>query len=968
MRVSLNGVWEAGELRDYTLNVPVPGLATDPARMNDGALWYRRSVPLPAGDWTHATLELGGARFCPTVYVNGERVSHQPGGMTITTHPLQSDAVKPGNTILLEVELQSLKDVDEFDASRIPPADHWRTNISSCLWDHVTLHLHGPTYFRRVIPVPQLNDRQVLVRWQLEHRLGAAQDHILDLEVTDTSGRLLACVSTPIAGDAGATAIPFWPGIAYWTPETPVCYRLSATLRARDGRRYDWFECALGIKEFCTEGHGFLLNGEPVRLRAGTVVWHRWVRDEEARSLAFDTDWFEEKIARRLLERGANTLRYHLGTPPEAFLSLCDRLGLLVQAEWSFFHGMDASYESLLEQWRNWLDVCARHPSVSLIHAWNETEGERLAIAFSALNALEPDYPRWAIGHRDVIHVHKYWWSLFENVGLYYDSATQFSKPIMADEFGGNYLDGEGNPGGYPTVRESFLRFLGPNHDAALRLQLHTESNASIAEYWRRLGAAGFSPFCIAGSYEDGSHHFLGPLQEGKPKPVWDALTAAYSPLSASLEVWDRNYEPGQTVTVPVHLINDTAEAAELHAVIGAQAADAADMVVSTPLTVTVKPHHSEQVSAQLTLPAETGNWSLRAVLTNPPENVTRPVVSQWRIRTMEVQVPARLQQARIALAENEFELREFLSAHELVLCALDDPDANLLVGSKATWEKLQSRHAPDLLPLLERQMLRGASLVLLDVGPTHLGQGYLPVGELGPLQGRPVVRVPNTVSVKLVGNIQAHFKEVAEPESCVHPSEQGLVLWRGMDQQATWLWNGLRGGLVAPADDMEVSGLSQEAFLAQWTARGADPDLVQSDSYYAYELAGFCAFSTQPNDKVTIEQLRRKVRHLFEDAPALQHVIDPNAKVKMIDLAAGYRAESHGSATTLTPLVLCGKNLTRTPVVEIGFSNGGKLLLSQLITAGRLANDYGTPGLYGLRTDPAARQFALNLMAHTLR
>ena len=137
-----------------------------------------------------------------------------------------------------------------------------------------------------------------------------------------------------------------------------------------------------------------------------------------------------------------------------------------------------------------------------------------------AIKELAVEYPPLVISHRDVLHIHKYWWSIFENVGVYYDSADVFGMPVMADEFGGNYLDGEANPGLYPTVAESFLRFLGGKHTKELRLQLHTEANARVAEYWRRIGAAGFSPFCIAGSPEDGNHHFMGRLEEADPKPV----------------------------------------------------------------------------------------------------------------------------------------------------------------------------------------------------------------------------------------------------------------------------------------------------------------------------------------------------------------------------------------------------------------------------------------------------------------
>ena len=48
----------------------------------------------------------------------------------------------------------------------------------------------------------------------------------------------------------------------------------------------------------------------------------------------------------------------------------------------------------------------------------------------------------------------------------------------------------------------------------------------------------------------------MWPLRDGCPKPVLDALTAAYAPVSLSLDVWDRNYLVGQQLSLPLHLFN----------------------------------------------------------------------------------------------------------------------------------------------------------------------------------------------------------------------------------------------------------------------------------------------------------------------------------------------------------------------------------------------------------------------------
>src|SRR5437868_484843 len=46
--LSLNGRWEMGFARKYTSTVNVPSIATDPTKMGEDVLWYRRQVKLPA--------------------------------------------------------------------------------------------------------------------------------------------------------------------------------------------------------------------------------------------------------------------------------------------------------------------------------------------------------------------------------------------------------------------------------------------------------------------------------------------------------------------------------------------------------------------------------------------------------------------------------------------------------------------------------------------------------------------------------------------------------------------------------------------------------------------------------------------------------------------------------------------------------------------------------------------------------
>lgn len=116
------------------------------------------------------------------------------------------------------------------------------------------------------------------------------------------------------------------------------------------------------------------------------------------------------------------------------------------------------------------------------------------------------------------------------------------------------------------------------------------------------------------------------------------------------------------------------------------------------------------------------------------------------------------------------------------------------------------------------------------------------------------------------------------------------------------------------------------------------------------------------------MQKLREKVKFLVEDAPALAMTVNPKAPITTTDLVKEYHESLNGKAENLQPLASAGKNLTRTPIVAISFgADKGKLILPQLITAKRLGKGYGDKGLYGIRYDPAATQFVLNMLKNSI-
>ena len=953
--IDLNGEWERGLNREYDRRVELPSVTENAAEKTPGKLWFRRSVKLPKGNWSHATLYLKGARFNPEVYVNGEIVSKKDGGMAPTFHPLDSKKVKPGNNIVIEIALASLSDFDETNASYIALADQWRSNISSCIWDDIVLELHGNARLSRVIPFTDMDNDRVKIACETKGKGASLKKPVWVCSVFENE-KLLAQGKS----DTDTVMIDFNRKIKSWSPENPHLYKLRTQLF--DGNRLvDSKEMNYAPKTFEVKDKQFYLNGNPYKVRAGSVVWHRWVRNKEGQELGWDTTWFKKNVVLRLKEHGANTLRFHLGNPPERILELCDRYGLLVQYEWLFFHGMPASENSLVEQFPDWLDLGMKHPSTAIIHPYNETEGEgQMETMWNALNKVLPKYPRLVLEDRETLHIHKYWWSLFENLGVYYDSYRQFPRAIVVDEFGGNYLDGYGEMGGYPTLPESYMRFLGKKHTKEQRMKHHVVSNSAVAEYWRRIGAAGFSPFVILSSWEDGNHWYTGELKDGNPKPVWNALTAAYSPQSVSIELWDRTFIPKQKIDLPVYFFNDRVSS-EFN--VRVQVVDTNGRIWEEKIIKEfVSSYTTKVVEFNIQMPDKVGDYTVKAELINRPEDVKFPVVSSWDVRVFEAKCPQSLLSAVVGVSPAEKELVSFLNNYGIETKGLFAPDVKILLLGRSDWDKIERRDY-EILQIIEKAINNGKSVVLTDVGMRCLGQGY-PESEnnLGPLQSVIKLTGGKKQTYDLFGGIKFIFTEASEPESHIQIMEPGLCY--NLSQEQGWLWNGLRGGLNVPSADMELSGLNDKSFVSQWKQRGADEAQIKSSSYYAYELQGFFDFSSKKDDETVMKKLRERVHFLVEDAPALAISVNPEAPIIQTDLVAGFKESLNGIAQNQTAQIVAGKNLTRMPVMAVDFGREkGTLVVSQLLTKGRLAPGFGEPGLYGIRYDASAAQLMLNML-----
>ena len=81
------------------------------------------------------------------------------------------------------------------------------------------------------------------------------------------------------------------------------------------------------------------------------------------------------------------------------------------------------------------------------------------------------------------------------------------------------------------------------------------------------------------------------------------------------------------------------------------------------------------------------------------------------------------------------------------------------------------------------------------------------------------------------------------------------------------------------------------------------------------------------------------------------------------------YKNKQEEGADKLIPLVNCSINLFRSPVIQVDFGhNQGSVIISQLVTEGRLSRRNIGTDLYSKRYDPVAVQFVLNLLNEVVK
>jgi len=295
-----------------------------------GVGWYRKHFTLGADmAGKVATLEFDGVYDHAEVWVNGHFVCGRPYGYSSFECRVTPHAKFGGADNVVAVRVDHSRAADS----------RWYTG--SGIYRHVRLRVTDPLHIAQwgtVVTTPVVTAQAATVRIETTIENGADSARTLTLESEVWSGgNVVARVETPAtvaprSGPAAGERPPVTQSLTLaspvpWTIDAPALYTLRQRLVA-DGVLIDDAETTFGVRTSRFDPQqGFFLNDQPVKLK-GVCVHH----DAGSLGAAVPAGVWERRL-RALKALGVNAIRTSHNPPAPEFLDLCDRMGLLVQAE-----------------------------------------------------------------------------------------------------------------------------------------------------------------------------------------------------------------------------------------------------------------------------------------------------------------------------------------------------------------------------------------------------------------------------------------------------------------------------------------------------------------------------------------------------------------------------------------------------------------------------------------------------------
>jgi len=338
-------------------------------------VWYRRTLPLPAGtSGKRIVLHFGAVDYLARVWVNGHLVKEHEGGHTPFSVEI-TDVLRDGeNEIVVRAQ--------DFHRDLTLPRgkQYWKEQSESIwytgttgIWQTVWLEALPAIYLDRVKYTPDIDANVIDIRafvngWEAgrDIRLRVQIQFAGEL-VTEDTFRLLAPEERRgfALRDFNDHGLGRW-----WTPETPHLYDVAFTLLV-DGVETDQVTSYFGMRKIAVQNGRVCLNNRPYTMKL--------VLDQGYFPDGLLTPPSDEDIRRDVeltKAMGFNGARKHQKVEDPRYLYWCDKLGLLVWGEMA--NACDYSETAVRRIVSEWQEVIERDYNHPCIVAWvplNESWG-----------------------------------------------------------------------------------------------------------------------------------------------------------------------------------------------------------------------------------------------------------------------------------------------------------------------------------------------------------------------------------------------------------------------------------------------------------------------------------------------------------------------------------------------------------------------------------------------------------------
>jgi beta-galactosidase len=367
---------------------------TEPASGPGGYLptgigWYRKRFSVQASDRDRiVTLEFDGVYQNSEVWINGHSLGTRPYGFI----PFACEI-----TPWLRFGAENLVAV-RVDNSR---QTNCRWYSGSGIYRHTWLLKTAPlriAYWGTFVSSPKATADRATVRVETTviNGLDHAASCTLATSLVDAQGNTVVAQETPHSIAAGAS-VRFAHELSVanpklWSVDQPNLYTTRCMLRQGD-HIVDVCDTPTGIRFAVFDlDHGFLLNGEHVKLRG--VCLHP---EGGCVGTAVPERVWERRLA-ELRAMGCNAVRTSHNPFATEFLDLCDRMGFLVMNEafdeWRVSKGQIRNgYHLYFDEWherdlKNFIRRDRNHPSVVLWSAGNEVPDQSAPDGAETLRGL----------------------------------------------------------------------------------------------------------------------------------------------------------------------------------------------------------------------------------------------------------------------------------------------------------------------------------------------------------------------------------------------------------------------------------------------------------------------------------------------------------------------------------------------------------------------------------------------------